>query len=141
MIIKRIFIGILLVLMGCERKDIIEKHIITDFSKPQSLFYTIQREQSIVDYKIKGSIDGSLGYSEGSCFDKNEFSSFIRGKNLSEIDTSLKRRYFKIFADSIIAKGGCEGTQAGAMYCLQFIPGTAKKGKIEVVFREHGYGF
>jgi hypothetical protein len=141
MTIKRVFIGILLVLVGCERKDIIEKHIITDFSKPQSLFYTIQREQSIVEYKVKGTLDGTVGFYEGNCFDKNEFSSYNSAKNLSEIDSSDLREYMKTFADSIIARGGCEGTQAGAMYCLQFIPGTAKKGKIEVVFREHGYGF
>ncbi|TDE11974.1 hypothetical protein [Dyadobacter psychrotolerans] len=84
-------------------------------------------------------MNGTVGRIEGTCFNQDEF--FISAGNLTEVDSVSLRRYFRIFKDSVNTEGGCEGTQSGAMYCLQIIPGTATKGKIEVEFREYGYGF
>jgi hypothetical protein len=86
-------------------------------------------------------MNGTFGYVEGNCFDSTSYSTVGRFSNLKDINGKVKKDYYRIYSDSIQAEGGCEGTQAGAMYCLYFTPGTATKGKIEVEFREHGYGF
>ncbi|AXE18916.1 hypothetical protein DR864_14730 [Runella rosea] len=162
MIIKRIFFGILLVLMGCERKDIIETYVFSDMTKTQYFFYKIKREDSIVDINVKGYMDGSLGVSQGYCSDTTEFKISERTimVNLSDnlnkeffstynkslrakekVQLNLNKEFVSVYKDSLRIKDGSEGTQAGLFHFLHFIPGTAKKGKIEVVFREHGYGF
>ncbi|NBB18127.1 hypothetical protein GVN20_02065 [Runella sp. CRIBMP] len=141
MTIKRVFIGILLVLVGCERKDIIETYVFSDMTKTQYFFYKIKREDSIVDINVKGYMDGSLGVmGKGLCSDTTEFKARKRPINISQID-SLTSRFYTVHTDSIKVKEVEEGTQAGLILALEFIQGTAKKGKIEVVFREHGYGF
>ncbi|MCP1386017.1 hypothetical protein [Runella salmonicolor] len=73
MIIKRVFIGILLILAGCERKDIIETYVFSDMTKTQYFFYKIKREDSIVDINVKGYMDGSLGFGKTICGDTTEF--------------------------------------------------------------------
>ncbi|RDB05170.1 hypothetical protein [Runella aurantiaca] len=140
MTIKRVFIGILLVLVGCERKDIIETYVFRDMTKTQYFFYKIKREDSIVDINVKGYMDGSLGFGESICFDTTEFKARKRPLNIVILD-SVYRKNYAVHRDSLKVKGIEEGTQAGIILALEFIPGTAKKGKIEVVFREHGYGF
>lgn len=140
MTIKKALITILffLILPGCERKDIIKAYTFTDMSKARYFFYKIQREDSIVDINVKGYMDGSLGFlGKGLCFDSTEFKARKRPIKLD----SLSNRFYTIYTDSLKVKEVEEGTQAGLILALEFIPGTAKKGKIEVVFREHGYGF
>lgn len=137
---RKTLIGLLLVLMGCERKDIIEKYAFSDMTKTQYFFYKIQREDSVVDINVKGYMDGSLGFGESIGFDTTELKARKRPINISKLDT-LTSRFYAIHTDSIKVKGIEEGTSAGIILALEFIPGTAKKGKIEVVFREHGYGF
>ncbi|RDB05169.1 hypothetical protein [Runella aurantiaca] len=141
MTIKRIFIGILLVLMGCERKDIIETYVFSDMTKTQYFFYKIKREDSIVDINVKGYMDGSLGFGKTICGDTTEFKASQLPISVAPPFDSLYKNTLSIYSDSINIKRGEEGTQAGLFITLGFIPGTAKKGKIEVVFREHGYGF
>jgi len=107
-------------------------------SKVRYFFYKIQREDSVVDINVKGYMDGSLGFlGKGLCFDTTEFKARKRPIKLD----SLASRIYTVHTDSIKVKEVEEGTQAGLILALEFIPGTAKKGKIEVVFREHGYGF
>jgi hypothetical protein len=48
MTFKKIFIITLFTSVACGRSDVIERHVITDLSSPKSLFYTIQRGNSIV---------------------------------------------------------------------------------------------
>ncbi len=124
--------------MGCERKDIIEAYTFTDMTKTQFFFYKIKREDSIVDINVKGYMDGNLGFlGIGLCVDTTEFKARKRPIKLD----SLARQQYPVYTDSIKVKEVEEGTQAGLILALEFVPGTAKKGKIEVVFREHGYGF
>ncbi len=127
--------------MGCERKDIIETYVFGDMTKTQYFFYKIQREDSIVDINIKGYMDGSLGFGKTICGDTTEFKASQIPISVAPPFDSINKNTLSIHSDSINIKRVEEGTQAGLFITLGFIPGTAKKGKIEVVFREHGYGF
>ncbi len=138
---RKTFIGILLVLMGCDRKDIIETYVFSDMTKTQYFFYKIKREDSIVDINVKGYMDGSLGFGKTICGDTTEFKASQIAISVAPPFDSLYKQNFAIHSDSINIKRVEEGTSSGITLAVMLVPGTAKKGKIEVVFREHGYGF
>lgn len=138
---KRILIGILWLLSGCERRDIIQKHVFSDMTKTQYFFYKIQRDESMVDINVKGYMDGSLGFGKTICGDTTEFKASQIAISVAPPFDSLYKQNFAIHSDSINIKRVEEGTSSGITLAVMLVPGTAKKGKIEVVFREHGYGF
>jgi hypothetical protein len=141
MISKQIIMAVLFTaVLSCERQDLTEVQTIRDLSKPQSLFYTIQRNRSKIRYKIRGTMNGTLGYYNGNCFDREAFSTFIKENNLSRVDTARLHIAVRIFEKSIMDTDSIETSQEGTMFCLRFIPGTATKGTIEVEFTEYGYG-
>ncbi|TDE11976.1 hypothetical protein [Dyadobacter psychrotolerans] len=142
MITFKLILTILMVaVVGCGRPDIIEVQTITDFSEPQSLYYAIKRDGSKVDCRIKGKMNGTLGYYGNNCFNPEKFSSVIASNHLSDVDSVTQLNYLIVFKDSISTEEGIETSQKGSLFCVRFIPGTATKGKIKVEFREHGYGF
>ncbi|NBB18128.1 hypothetical protein GVN20_02070 [Runella sp. CRIBMP] len=136
-----IFILLFLIQSGCERKDIIEAYNFTDMSKVRYFFYKIQREDSVVDINVKGYMDGSLGFGKTICGDTTEFKASQIAISVAPPFDSLYKQNFALHSDSINIKRVEEGTSSGITLAVMLVPGTAKKGKIEVVFREHGYGF
>lgn len=132
---------ITLLIAGCRTENFKESHVITDPSKPVSFFYTLKSNPHAVGYKLKGSINGTLGYYEANCRDKESFLSLIDVDNLSKLDSATLHQRVWMIADSVKTERNSSGGQKGTMYCLHFIPGTATEGKIEVEFWEHPRGF
>jgi hypothetical protein len=143
MITKLITIpAILLMVLGCNSRDIRETHLITDLSKPITLTFKLKSGNADAGYKIKGYINGTAGYSEGLFFNdgSNEFPPFPVADNLVQLDSAVIRKYVRIYSDSINSESSSSIGQKGLVLGLHFTPGTATKGKIEVEFWEHPIG-
>ena len=128
-------------LAGCRSRNIRESHVITDFSKPVTLTFKLRSGNANAGYFIKGHMNGTVGYAEGTFSKGTKFPSYDPATNLNNLDTAVLRKYFFVHADSVSVKTNSSIGQSGLTSVLYFIPGTATKGKIEVMFWEHPIGF
>ena len=134
-------VAITLMLAGCRSRNIRESHVITDFSKPVTLTFKFRSGNANAGYFIKGHMNGTVGYAEGTFSKGTKFPSYAPAINLNNLDTAVLRKYFFVHSDSINAETNSSIGQSGLTSALHFIPGTATKGKIEVTFWEHPIGF
>jgi hypothetical protein len=128
-------------IVGCKNRDIRESYSITDLSKPTTLTFKLKSGNGNAGYRIKGRMNGTLGYSEGLFFEGRKFPSFHTANNLDSLAAPVLRDYVRVSLDSITAESNLSIGQSGFIYGLHFIPGTATEGKIEVEFWEHPTGF
>ena len=133
--------AILFIIVGCKNRDIRESYLITDLSKPTTLTFKLKSGNGNAGYRIKGRMNGTLGYSEGLFFKGRKFPSFNTANNLDSLAAPVLRDHVRVSLDSITAESNISIGQSGFIYGLHFIPGTATEGKIEVEFWEHPTGF
>jgi hypothetical protein len=129
--------SVTMLLIACQSPDIRESHLITDMSKPVTLTFKLKSGTANAGFKIKGHMNGTLGYSRGTLLKGTKFPPYGNANNLVDLDSATFRKYVFVSSDSITDESTLSIGQKNLTLALHFIPGTETKGKIEVEFWEH----